>query len=81
MSLQPIINELQAMHTDMAALGDSKLPVVEYFRPVQPNERGIDVRREAEEHGCIIAMRGSAFVIMPRLVKGWTQVSDTWRRG
>ena len=81
MNLQTVINELRDMRTNMAELGESKLPKVEYFRPVQPHERGIDVRREARENGCIIVMRGSVFVIMPRLVHGWIQVSDTWRQG
>ena len=74
MNLQKFIEYLPEFGSDMAALGESKLPTAEYYRVCQSSERVVDLLAEAVQHKCIVAMKGEATVIMPRLIDGWIQV-------
>jgi hypothetical protein len=49
-----------------------------YIRVCQPEELVSDLLSEAAAHGCILAVKGGATVIMPELVPGWTKITGGW---
>ena len=50
-----------------------------YIRVCRNEELVSDLLSEAAAHGCILAVKGGATVIMPELVPGWTKVHGGWR--
>jgi len=72
------------MQPDMRAMYESLAryePNVGYFRPCQLGECAKDALTEAAEHGSILALKGSVFCIMPKLVNGWTQIHGITKHG
>jgi hypothetical protein len=50
-----------------------------YIRVCHNEELVSDLLSEAAAHGCILAVKGGATVIMPELVPGWTKIAGGWR--
>jgi len=67
------VNNMSVKRSEMGVTAYRE--AIGYFRPCQLDERLEDVAIEANEHGSIVAVRGSVFCIMPALIDGWVKVA------
>lgn len=75
-NLNAIAQMLEGARVEMAEDNDR---AAVYIRVCQDGELVGDLLSEAAAHGCILAVKGGAAVIMPELVDGWTKVRGSWR--